>query len=78
MVACILITANYEQFGAHVIECMEESSSAQHLACRSRRTVYIMLSEIGQQPVFVVKPICHVKCQIFFIPILVAIRGVGI
>ena len=74
----MLITAHDEQFCTQVIKGVEVSRSAHDLTRHTRRLVKILLSEIGQQSVSVVKPVRHVKRQILLIPVLMTIRRIGI
>ena len=78
LVTVILIAAHDEQFRTLVIKGVEVSRPAHDLTRRTRREVKILLGEIGQQPVSVIKPVRHVKRQILLIPILMTIRRIGI
>ena len=78
LITVILIAAHDEQFGTHVVEGVEIARPAHHFTRHTSRTVKILLSEIGQQLVTVVKAIRHVQRQILLIPVLMTIRSIGI
>ena len=73
-----MITSHKEQFCTQVIEGVEIARPAHHLSRHTIRLVKILLGEIGQQFIPVIKTVRHVKRQILLIPLLMTIRGIGI
>ena len=74
----ILITTQDHQLRSRLIERMEIPCPTHHFMCIISGQTYILLRQIGQQLIPVVKAVGHMQRHVLLMPFLITIRRIGI